>query len=275
MKSTPEISVVTVCFNAIQTLPDCVQSVASQSDGAVEHIVIDGASTDGTADWLRSLNLPHLRYISEPDEGIYHAMNKGWKMARGKWVTFLNADDAWMSDTAAQVLRQNTDEADIMYGNLRKERLLNGKWFHRYEKPDISLMLKSMGVFHPASFIRNELLKQLGPYRVKYRYSADYDWLLRAFLAGCRFHYIDATLAVFRVGGVSTLNCDSYAEGAEILRDHQTGFAADLDEAHRLCRRKVALLRTIFTLARLTGTTKWLEKRMQKNWTPNNGDFGA
>jgi glycosyltransferase involved in cell wall biosynthesis len=267
--------VITVCFNALKTLPDCVNSVALQSHGVVEHIVIDGASSDGTVEWLHTLDLSHFRFISEPDEGIYHAMNKGWKMARGKWVTFLNADDAWLQDTAELVLRHDTPDAEILYGNLRKERQLNGKWFHRYEKPDISLMPKTMGIFHPATFIRNELFHRLGAYNEKYRFSADYDWLLNAYLAGCRFQYIDAPLAIFRVGGVSTLNCDSYAEGAEILRNRQTGFATELEEAHRLCRRKVALLRTIFTLARLTGTTKWLEKRMQKNWTPNNGNFGA
>ncbi len=270
-----ENSVVTVCFNALDTLKMCVESVASQADEATEHIVVDGASTDGTAGWLASLNLPHLRFVSEPDSGIYNAMNKGWRMARGTWISFLNADDVYLPHTLQKVRAAASDEVDVIYGNLRKERLLNGHWFHRIEKPDHQKMLQTMGVFHPATFWRRNLADTVGMYDERYRFSADYDLVLRMFLANCRFRHVDEVLAIFRVGGASTLDCTSYQEGVDIMRRHQTGYADELVKEWQLCKRKVSKLRAILTLARLTGTMPLIEKRMQRNWIPNHGDFGA
>lgn len=265
----------TVCYNAAETIQQTLQSVAVQTASGVEHIVVDGGSTDGTVEILKNFQNPRLHWISEPDNGIYSAMNKGWKMASGEIVAFLNADDTYFPNTAELVLDAFSDETDIIYGNLRKERFLCNRWFHRYEKPNLDLMPRTMGIFHPATFVRRSLFESIGPYDEQYRFSADYDWLLRAYLAECRFRYLDQPLAIFRVGGVSTLDCGSYAEGLDILRRHKTGYADDMEKLLKECRKKVPRLRTIHNLALWTGTTKLLEKRMTKKWIPNNGGFGA
>lgn len=271
----PFLSVITAAYNAVETLPQTIGSVAAQADDKLEHIVVDGASNDGTVAYLKGLNNPHLRWVSEPDDGIYAAMNKGLHMARGQVVAFLNADDVWFGDTAEQVARAFSDDVDIVYGNLRKERFLAGRWYHRYARPNLDLMPRNMGIFHPATFIRRSLFERLGPYDERYRFSADYDWLLRAYLADCKFRHVDAPLAIFRVGGVSALNCRSYEEGVEILKQHNTGYAGEMKELLALCRRNVAKRRLMFKLAHMTGAMPLLEWRMAKKWTPNDGDFGA
>lgn len=262
-------------FNAAETIQQTLESVAGQTATGVEHIVVDGGSLDGTVEILKNFNNPRLHWISEPDNGIYSAMNKGWKMASGEIVAFLNADDVYFPDTAQVVLNVFTDNVDIVYGNLRKERFLCNRWHHRFEKPNLDLMPRTMGIFHPATFIRRSLFETIGPYDEQYRFSADYDWLLRAYLADCRFHYLDQALAIFRVGGISTLDCGSYAEGLDILRRHETGHADEMEKLLKQCRKKVPRLRTIHNLVRFTGTTRLLEKRMTKKWILNNGGFGA
>lgn len=273
--STLFLSIITVAFNALPTLRQTVESVSNQSNRNFEHIIVDGNSTDGTKDYLATLNQPATRWISEPDTGIYNAMNKGLAMARGEVVSFLNADDVYLPDTVSSVQQAFSPEVDIVFGNLRKERLLAKKWYHRYEKPNLDLMPRTMGIFHPATFVRKARFDELGGYNEKYRFSADYDWLLRAYLAKCQFSYLDKTLAIFRVGGVSALNCQSYQEGAAILHAHQTGHASEMEKLVELCRKNVRKRRLIYTLARLTGTTGLLEKRMAKKWTPNHGGFGT
>lgn len=273
--NTPFLSIITVAYNALPTLRQTVESVSNQSNRNFEHIIVDGNSTDGTKDYLATFNQPSTRWISEPDTGIYNAMNKGLAMARGEVVSFLNADDIYLPETVSLVLRAFSPEVDVVYGNLRKERLLAKKWYHRYEKPNLDLMPRTMGIFHPATFMRKARFDELGGYNENYRFSADYDWLLRAYLAKCQFRYLDKTLAIFRVGGVSTLNCQSYKEGAAILQTHQTGHAKEMEKLVELCRKNVRKRRLIYTLARLSGTTGLLEKRMAKKWTSNHGGFGT
>lgn len=273
--SSPFLSVITVCYNAIETLPQTVESVAGQSDNDLEHIVIDGGSTDGSVDFLRQLNLPHLSWISEKDNGIYNAMNKGVQMARGKMVAFLNADDCYFPHTLRTVRNAWQHDTDIVYGDLRKERFLNNRWFHRLEKPNLELMPQTMGIFHPATFIRRELFDQLGGYDEQYRLSADYEWLLRAFLSKAKFQYIPQPLAIFRVGGASTMDCRSYEEGLQILRQHQTGYDKQMEKLVRQCRKKVLSLRLIHLVTKITATGNLLQKKMSKNWIPNNGGFGS
>lgn len=273
--SAPLLSVITVSFNAMQTLPQTIASVANQSYLNIEQVVVDGGSTDGTVNYLSELGHPHLRWISEKDHGIYDAMNKGLLLARGEVVAFLNADDCYFPDTANNVMSAFDDQTDIVYGDMRKERFLNGRWYHRFEKPNLSLMPQTMGVFHPATFIRRELFDRLGTYDTRYRLSADYEWLLRAYLANVQFKYLAKPLAVFRVGGVSTLNCQSYEEGLAILEKHRTGYEKQMEALVRKCRRKVFSHRLIRGVTRLTATESLLEKRMSKNWIPNHGDFGT
>ena len=135
--SNPFFSIVTVSHNAVDTLPQTVESVAGQSEKDWEHIIVDGASSDGTIEYLKSLS-DTVKWISEPDDGIYHAMNKGIAMARGEVIAFLNADDVYFPQTLEMVRKAFVDDADVVYGNLRKERFLAGRWYHRFEKPNSS-----------------------------------------------------------------------------------------------------------------------------------------
>ena len=122
MNKTPIITIVTVCLNNKDMLKKTVCSVKAQDYPHIDYLVIDGASTDGTRDFLSNERI--LRWISEPDSGIYNAMNKGIRMAKGDWVIFMNAGDTFVtSDTISKIFSQG-QEADVIYGDVVKDNLI-------------------------------------------------------------------------------------------------------------------------------------------------------
>ena len=213
-----KISVVTVCRNSSATLRDALESVARQKrDGfEVEHVVVDGASTDGTVDILKSCD--GLRWISEPDRGTYDAMNKGIRMATGDVVGILNADDVLADDDVlSAVARSFADESvDASYGDIRfvspdtasVDAMRAGRvrryctarfwrpWMFRF----------GAMVPHPSFYCRRELFDRLGFYKDElYPKSADFDLELRFIrLGGVRTRYLGRCMVVMRSGGQST-----------------------------------------------------------------------
>src|SRR5690554_5428100 len=119
-EKVPFLSVITVSYNAMDTLQQTVTSLAIQHEHDFEHIIVDGGSTDGTVAFLQQQNDSKLRWISESDTGIYNAMNKGISMARGEVISFLNADDSYFPDTISSVKKAFQTEIDILYGKDRK-----------------------------------------------------------------------------------------------------------------------------------------------------------
>lgn len=203
------ISVITVCYNSASTIQRCLESVAAQTHPAIEHIVIDGASRDGTADIVR--RAPHVALcVSEPDRGIYDAMNKGLERATGDVVAFLNADDRYAhADVLSHVAAQMTASADdLLFGDVA---------FFRPDAPDRLVRRYRSGHFtperigwgwmpaHPAMFVRRSMFNMVGPFRTHYRIAADYEWVARAFARRNWPHRHVAEVWVhMQTGGVST-----------------------------------------------------------------------
>lgn len=175
----PLISIVTITFNAAETIGVTMASVAQQTCHDYEHVVIDGASRDATLEIARSY--AGVRILSEPDKGLYDAMNKGLHMARGKYVLFLNSGDAFHSaDTLEAYARRARLHDDIIYGDtviVDKDRKLIGP--RHYSVPDRltdNSFSKGMLICHQAFMVRRALAPD---YDLSYRFSADYDWTIR------------------------------------------------------------------------------------------------
>lgn len=210
MPSAPLVSVVTICLDAAATLGRTLASVATQSWPAVEHIVIDGGSTDGTPGVLARHGRHVAAVVSEPDRGIYDAMNKGVARATGDILCFLNADDAYVApDVLATVATAMTDERlDALYGDV--EFFLAGtpdRAVRRYRsdrfRPD--RMGSGWMPAHPALFMRRRIYRDLGGFRADYRIAGDFEFVARAFRGGPLAHrHVPRVLVRMQLGGVST-----------------------------------------------------------------------
>jgi glycosyltransferase involved in cell wall biosynthesis len=207
MSELPKISVITVSFNSRETIADTIESVAAQTHPRIEHIVVDGASTDGTVEVLDRFRDRLSKVVSEPDEGIYAAMNKGIAMATGDIVGTLNSDDVYVDENVlgmvAEVFRD--DAIDVCYGDIIY-----------MDKGDLNRIVRQWksetyrsGLFeqgwmppHPAFFIRRRGLERVGPFEANYRFAADFDFMLRALhVQQLRSRYLPQELVKMRVGG--------------------------------------------------------------------------
>ncbi len=197
--SAPILSVVTICRNVLPALRRTVDSVLPAPPG-VEYVVVDGASTDGTAAYLEGLRARGVRVLSEPDRGISDAMNKGVRLASGTWVAHLHADDTYLPGALEQVaalLRE--DDADIVCGAIVKTE-------RRGEvvcQSDPSLLEWDMTINHPATFVRRALFERLGGFDTGLRNAMDYDFFLRARLGGARFRTVTLPVTRMTWGGQS------------------------------------------------------------------------
>jgi glycosyltransferase involved in cell wall biosynthesis len=195
------ISVVTPCFNSIHTLRETIESVARQDYPHVEHLVVDGGSTDGTLDILRSY--PHLNWVSEKDEGHYHAMDKGTRMASGQVVAILNADDCYRPGilggvAAALGKHPNWDGlfGDIVFVDGDGEEI-----FRRREAGfDRQVIRFGVNVVnHQTLFIKKETYLRLGGYRYReFKNCCDYEYTMRLVKAGCRIGHIPVFIVNYR-----------------------------------------------------------------------------
>lgn len=196
-----KISVITPTFNAAATLEDAVLSVREQQfAGSCEHIVVDGGSTDGTLDIVRKYN--HIRYISEPDRGIYDALNKGVEMARGEWLYFLGADDRlYAPDVFAMISDELAEPFKVIYGDVVSERF-GGRYGGEYDDRDI---LRT-NICHQAIFFHRAVFAKIGNFDTRYPYLSDWDHNLRwMFDPDLKSKYIGVIIAEYGDEGVSSV----------------------------------------------------------------------
>jgi len=198
-----KISIVTPSFNSERFIEDCILSVLNQNYPNFEHIIIDGGSNDGTIDIIKKYK--HLKWISEPDNGLYDAMNKGIKMSSGKYIGILNSDDWYEEDVFNKVLNifESKSNVGVVHGDMLKWK--NGK-IYRKDKYKEHQMYYGMWVKHPTCFIRKEIYEHYGLFNTKYKLQADYELMLRFKKNGVIFHYIPHVITNFRMGGYSTEN---------------------------------------------------------------------
>ena len=201
MSDLPKISVVTPSFNSIHTIRETIESVRSQDYPNWEHIVIDGGSTDGTVAVLREY--PHLQWISEKDEGHYHAMNKGILRARGEVVNILNADDCYRAGTlraVGEAFARNPDW-DGLFGDILYMDGAGREIYRREEAGyDYNVLRYAVGyVIHQTLFVRKAAHDRLGLYRHKeFLNCCDYEFILRLGRARCKVGHLRRLLINYR-----------------------------------------------------------------------------
>ena len=213
-----KISIITAAYNSAKTLEDTLQSVLGQSYHEIEHIVVDGGSTDGTQDIIKRfvpLYGGRLRWISEKDNGIYDAMNKGLSMATGDVVGILNSDDYFTSpEVVAQVAETMADNAlDAVYGDIH---------FIHDGQPEKCIRYYSSRLFrpfclrfgfmpaHPSFYCRREIFNRAGLYKTDYKIGSDYEMMVRLFMVHkIKARYMPLDFVTMRTGGASTRNVRS------------------------------------------------------------------
>ncbi|HEX7812191.1 MAG TPA: glycosyltransferase family 2 protein [Burkholderiales bacterium] len=244
--SAPRITVITVCFNSVATIADTLSAVAMQRNSDYEHVVVDGASADGTVELVRNFSPKVARLISEPDRGLYDAMNKGIAAATGNYIGFLNSDDVYANpDVLAKVAKAlESGPVDAVHGDLLYVSAADTGKVIRYWKSKPY----HPGAFeagwhpaHPTLFVRTELLRGLGGFDTSYRYHADFDLMVRLFIERrISSAYIPEVLVRMRTGGQSNRSIGNIVRGNresyQIAR--RTGIAVSpLWFARKLCNR--------------------------------------
>lgn len=208
---TPFLSIITVVFNNLAGLKHTYQSIKSQTCTDFEWLVIDGGSSDGTKEWLTDLTAANMRFISEKDGGLYDAMNKGLKLAKGKFVWFMNSGDSIFDPNTVQMLIDQSVGKDVLYGETMLVDENDTKLGIRSEKTTRVLpkkmtrfsMIRGMVVCHQ-SFIPQ---RKLAPaYNLTYRFSADIDWVITCLENASSIHNCEAILSNYLVGGLSVQN---------------------------------------------------------------------
>ncbi len=202
MEQDPKISVITVCRNARNALEKTIKSVKGQSYGDIEYIVIDGASTDGSSEYLESLGDKIDILVSEPDRGIYDAMNKGIARASGEWLIFMNAGDTFASDNTLDSIFSSPDDYSgygIIYGDVIKTGIDGIPRRKKAEPPHNS---HRMFFCHQSSLIRRTDALST-PFDTRYRMSADLCQMKTLLKKEGKFKQIGMPIAVFDTSGVS------------------------------------------------------------------------
>jgi glycosyltransferase involved in cell wall biosynthesis len=206
-------SIITVAYNALQTLPSTLESFQFQTYGAKEHIVVDGGSEDGTVDYLNDLSYDNIIWSSQADDGIYDAMNKGIRSSTADIVGILNADDVFYDDKVLErVLSCFVDHPDLdaVYADVVFEK--NSKVWRHYSAKQWSPDRLGWGFMppHPGVFLRKSLFDQYGYYKTDYSIAADYELIIRLFWKHrIKAMYLPIVTTTMSLGGVSTRNFNS------------------------------------------------------------------
>lgn len=213
-----KISIITVCFNSKDTIKKTFDSLLSQTYKDFEYIVVDGKSTDGTLEIIREyykLFNGKMKYISEQDNGLYDAMNKGIDLCTGEYIGILNSDD-WYENNTIELVKKNIEQdnsIDIYYGYIR---IIKDNKEYMVRRNNYDFILEGTGLIqHPTCFIKKSSYNRFGVYDTRYKVCADQDLMLRMVTNGAKYKAIDSILTNFVVGGTS-FRYDSSFENNEV-----------------------------------------------------------
>lgn len=223
-----KLSVVTICYNDLAGLKKTIASVVSQDFTDFEYIVVDGASTDGSAEYIRELASVITKSVSEKDSGIYNAQNKGWKMASGEYCLFLNSGDFLADNKVLSTIFSSAITEDIMYGDILVDNGKDALYRLGQHDPFTFDDMIYTTLFHPAAFIRKSLLEACSGYDESFRIVADYDFFLNALLVKkCTTRYIAHPVSVFNTAGVGSDPANKLKHDAERRRAQLKYFAEE------------------------------------------------
>lgn len=248
-----KISVVTVCYNSEKTIKYTVNSFLEQTYPDKELIIVDGGSTDETLEIVQDSGSPQVHVVSEPDQGIYDAMNKGLRLFEGDAVGFLNSDDTFHDSSALSLIAAALQTADVVFGDLHMVKNHDKKAVRRIWRPGAyhpNAFQLGWAAPHPTFYVKRAVAEKVGEYATQYKMAADYDYIIRALTTrGISSNYIPHTLVDFQLGGTSSV-------------DWKATFTANM-ECRAIRRRRLhapAIDAALFL--------RPLRRMCQRNWTP-------
>lgn len=248
----PFFSIVTVCRNAEAPLRRTIPTLAAQSFHDYEWLIIDGASCDRSLELVHKASVVAKRVVSEPDSGIYDAMNKAIGLAKGRWIYFLNAGDQLASPTVLQqvfALVTKGDSTDLVWGDVMYVRA-DTHLLHRFAHVRPAL-LPFEDLNHQAVFARPSLFEEFGSFDLRYRLCADYEWLLRVLRGGATYRYLPLCIANFEADGAHARNVPLLRlEQRQIRRRHASRFALFIGALVARIRRSLRFRGTRWTSSR-------------------------
>ncbi|WP_067149695.1 glycosyltransferase family 2 protein [Pseudotamlana agarivorans] len=230
-----KITLITATYNSEQVIASCIQSVLNQDYPNLEHLIIDGASSDNTLNIVKDLQKKHdhITLISEPDQGIYDALNKGISKATGNVIGFVHSDDFLASeDVVSQIATQfKKDKCDGVYGDLEYvDKQSTNKVIRYWKSADFSqdMLKKGWMPAHPTLFLRKDVYKKHGIFDLNFKIAADYDFILRIFKdRALDFTYLPLVITKMRVGGASNRSLKNIIlkskEDYKAIRNNEVG----------------------------------------------------
>lgn len=206
-----KLSIITVCYNSEEHIKRCIESILPQLNEETEYIIIDGASKDSTLNIIEETAKDNqfVSVYSEPDNGIYDAMNKGINKAHGEFVIFINSDDALFGGAVKKILDcigKNSDcdciygDADVIEWDENGNEIPIKTWYGDKNTANIE---HTMICSHQSFVARKSKIEKLGGFYLGLKIAADWDLILRLYKSGCEFQYLNSTISVFSRGGVS------------------------------------------------------------------------
>jgi len=238
-----KISIITVVYNNVTTIEDTLLSVASQTHPDIEHVVVDGVSTDGTLAVIKRHQDKIATFISEPDRGIYDAMNKGIGMATGEVLGFLNADDVYADQTVLQQVSEVFDRPDVdaCYADLVYVSQTNLEQPVRYWKSENyteGLFRKGWMPAHPTFFVRRKIYEKYGGFDLNFRRQSDFDLTMRFLdVHKIKSVYVPRLFVKMRMGGMSNRSISGVVKGNW--------------EAYRACKKNGLNVTPIFMIRKV------------------------
>ena len=226
MKGPLKFSIITVTLNSASCIEKNITSVLSQSYPNTEHIIIDGGSSDGTVDIINNNRNDIAYFISEPDKGIYNAMNKGIKAATGDILFFLNSDDRFADNDVladvADVFNKKPD-TDIVFGN-QIFKCMETKIF-REQPPVVSRIdLAKKTIFHQSLFAKNKLFAITSGFSEENKVVSDYEWMIKVFLINkCSYLHIDRSISIVSAEGLSSVT-DFESERIKVMKKYFSNY---------------------------------------------------
>ncbi len=226
------LSIITSTFNSESTLPDTMASIQEQNFSELEYIIVDGGSKDGTLKIIEN-NPIVTKYVSEPDKGIYDALNKGVQLATGDIIGFVHSDDLLASEDILEKIRKIFQDKDVdgVYGDLIYSNKTDinktiRTWKSQHFHP--GLLKKGWMPAHPTLFLKKEVYEQVGLFNLDYSIAADYDFMVRVLLnKEYNFAYLPEIITNMRVGGASNRSLKNIIQKSKedfrIIRHHKIG----------------------------------------------------
>lgn len=211
----PQISVIIVTFNSVKYLKGAIESFLKQDYANKELVIIDGGSKDGTVDIIKQYEKQIGYWCSEPDKGIYDAMNKGWRRASGEYMLYLGCDDRLL-DGALSALGDKANGADLVFGDVKCLHA-GGVVRERVTTTDFDVIRKHAIFSHQSLIMKRSVFEKYNGFDCSYRVLADYHLILRAYLGGAKMQYVHQFISLFNMGGVSGF---TYRSDKEKLRIH-------------------------------------------------------